>query len=309
MISLLIIWGVLTITFVIIHLSPGDPMSIYVRPEIDPAVVENIRDAYGLDAPLWQQYFNWFGQYMQGDFSFSFSYHKPVVKLFAENLPQTLGLTLSVLITQFIIGIFIGLSSAIHNGKRFEKIVNGILLFLYSMPGFWLALLAILFFSKYLGWLPASQISDWQAKSGMAGFWDLIKHAILPVLVLAIPFSVSTARFVKEKYLELLASPFYAAAVASGLPDYKIKYKYGLKFAALPLFTLVGLYLPFILGGAVIIEYIFAWPGMGSITVNAIFAHDFPVIIASNFVAAFSVVAGNLLSDVSYALIDPRIRF
>jgi len=170
--------------------------------------------------------------------------------------------------------------------------------------------MSILIFSLYLGWFPSSQMGSFPAPdSFLLILLDRLKHIILPAFVLSIPLITFTSKFVRGSFSDVLNQNYIRTALAFGLNKNKIIFHYALKNALLPLATLIGLYLPFLLGGAVITEYIFAWPGMGRITVDAIFAHDYPVIIASNFVAAIAVVIGNLISDIMYTLIDPRIRF
>ena len=158
--SLFTIWGVLTICFLILHLAPGNPASIYIRPEINSEVVDNIRHQMGFDLPVWKQYFLWIKEFVFGNFGHSFSHHKPVSDVLLEAIPNTLQLTLIVLIVQYIIGIFIGTLMAVKKNKKVNISLNTTLLFLYSMPGFWLSLIAILIFSLKLGWLPPSQMSS-----------------------------------------------------------------------------------------------------------------------------------------------------
>jgi len=307
--SLLIVWGVLTVTFVIIHLAPGDPAAIYIRPEIPPETTQHIRQQLGLDLPLWKQYFFWIKGFAAGDMGTSFSHNRPVSQILAEAIPNTLQLTLIVLILQLILGAMLGVFMALKHSTRTETVVSAILMFFYSMPSFWLALMAIMIFSVKLGWLPSSQMSSFHTTgSFMAQAADRIRHLILPASVLTIPFAIYTARYFKDSLLQVLATDYIRAATAFGLEPRLVLFKYALKNALLPIVTLSGLYLPFLVGGAVVIEYIFAWPGVGRITIDAIFAHDFPVILASTCLAALAVVLGNHISDLLYHAVDPRIK-
>jgi peptide/nickel transport system permease protein len=309
LLSLLIIWGVLTVTFIIIHLAPGDPSSIYVDPEIPPQVVENIRDQMGLNLPLSIQYIRWIGECFQGNLGISFSYKKPVINLLLETIPNTLYLTLGVFIVQLFWGIIIGVITAVKKNSIMEISMNSILIIMYSFPGFWLALMFILIFSYNLGWLPSSQMSS-LGFSGNFGelLVDKIKHLILPAMVLIIHYTAYTARFIRGSFAEVLDQDYIRTSFAYGLKPRTIYFRYALKNSLLPVVTLLGIYLPFLLGGAVVIEYIFAWPGMGRLTVEAIFAHDYPLILGSTIIAAVTVVAGNFLSDLLYVLVDPRIK-
>ena len=306
---LIIVWGVLTATFILVHLAPGDPTAIYLRPEIDPVVLDNIRKNFGLDLPLWQQYFKWISEFISGNFGYSFQHHEPVSEIFADAIPNTLRLSLCVLFLQFTIGIPLGILSALKRHSIFDKVVNILLLILYSMPGFWVALIAILVFSLQLGWLPSSQMNSLYPINGFwNSLWDQIRHMILPAAILSLPLVTYTVRFVRSNVTDVLMQPYILTAKAYGLGKWKILSYYVLKNALLPLVTLIGVYLPFLLGGAVIIEYIFAWPGIGKITVDAIFARDIPIILASNFIAAMAVVSGNFLADILNRFVDPRIN-
>lgn len=308
-VSLLIVWGVLSITFLLMYLAPGDPASLYIRPEIDAKTVENIRRQMGFDLPLWRQYFHWIREFLSGNFGVSFTHHRPVSEILAEAIPNTLKLTVVVYFFQSIVGIILGVITAVKRGTKLDLVITSFLLFLYSMPGFWLGLMAILLFSLKLGWLPSSQM---RSLTVSGGFWseslDLVKHLILPASILAMPFAASTARFVHHSLSYVLEQDYIRTAKAYGIKSWKILFKYALKNTLLSLVTLFGLHLPFLLGGAVITEHIFAWPGLGRITVSAIFAHDFPVILASTFIAALTVVIGNQISDFLYFFVDPRVR-
>jgi peptide/nickel transport system permease protein len=307
--SLIIVWGVLSITFLILHLASGDPTSLYLKPEIDEKTLENIRRQMGLNLPLWQQYILWIREFVTGNFGVSFVQQRPIRDILGEALLNTLQLTSVVFVLQLLLGVVLGIITAVNRHTKLDVSISSVLLFFYSMPGFWLALIAIMIFSLKLGWLPSSQMKSFLE---IGGIWsqvlDRIKHLILPVTVLSVPFIAYTARFVRGSVSEILEQDYIRTALAYGISKRQILYKYTLKNALLPLATLLGLYLPFLLGGAVITEYIFAWPGMGRITVNAIFAHDFPVILASTFIAAITVIVGNLISDLMYVAVDPRIK-
>lgn len=308
--ALFIVWGVLTLTFATVQLAPGDPAAIYIRPDIDPQTVAHIRREMGLDRPLGQQYLLWMGQVVRGNFGVSFINHRPVNEVLLEAIPNTLRLTLVVFIFQFWVGILLGMAMSRRQNSRLSRLLDTVLLILYSIPGFWLALMLILIFSLKLGWLPSSQMASLTPAREEWGQWiDQVRHLVLPTLVLGAALVAYTARFVRDKMSGILDSEYIRTARAYGLSRNKIFYKYALKNALLPLATMVGLYLPFLLGGAVVIEYVFAWPGMGRVTINAIFAHDYPVMMASCCIAAMAVVIGNLISDLLYQLVDPRINF
>ncbi|MEJ2543970.1 MAG: ABC transporter permease, partial [Calditrichaceae bacterium] len=202
--SLIILWAVLSATFLLIHLAPGDPSMLYLRPEIDANVVANIRSQMGFEMPLWKQYFIWIKNFLQGDFGFSFVHHQSVGRILLDAIPNTLRLTVSVLVFQYIVGILLGIICALKQKSKLDAIINGSLLFLYAMPGFWIALIAILIFSLYFGWLPSSQMNSIQEFNSIwAYFWDSIRHLILPTLILSIPFVSYTTRFVRDKFIDI----------------------------------------------------------------------------------------------------------
>lgn len=308
-IAVVIVWGVLTLTFVMIHLAPGDPSSVYVRPEISKRTLETVRRQMGLDLPLGQQYLRWMRELAVGNLGQSFSQKRPVRDVLWEAIPNTLQLTVTVFVLQLFGGIFFGIFTAVQRGRAPDYSVSSILLFIYSVPGFWLGLMAILVFSLKPGWLPSGQMKSLVTPDGfLPALVDRLRHLILPATVLAAPFAAYTARFVRGSLTEVLNQDYIRTAYAYGLSRRRILYRYALKNALLPLVTLSGLSFPFLLGGAVVTESVFAWPGMGRLTIDALFAHDYPLILASTWIAAISVVLGNLVSDLVYAAVDPRIR-
>jgi peptide/nickel transport system permease protein len=309
LLALLVVLGVLTLSFLCIYLAPGDPVAMYERPDIKTATVDNLRHQMGLDQSVYRQYLDWLKNLFRGNLGVSFMQHRPVLEILVEAIKNTVQLTVTVLLLQFPIGIAIGVLTAVRYKTFLSRTVHAFLLFCYSMPGFWLALMAVMLFSYQLGWLPAGQMRSFVTEPG---FWpmavDRLRHLILPVLVLALPMIAYTARFVRTAMIEILSRPYIINATALGLSRKTIIWKYALRNALLPLVTLLGIYIPFLLGGTVITEYIFAWPGMGRLTVQAIFSYDYPVIMATTMTAALAVVFGNLLADMLYAVVDPRVR-
>lgn len=305
----IIVLGVLSLTFLMMHLAPGDPSLLYIRPEIPPDTVELLRTQMGLNQPFIVQYRMWIREFILGNFGISFIHLRPVREVLWEAGLNTLQLTLVVFIVQLVFGTGLGVLTALKKDSKIDHIVNPVLLFLHSVPGFWLGLMLILIFSYKLGWLPSGQMnsidvgSEWWMRLA-----DRARHLALPVIVLSLPLITQTTRFVRTGMIEVLNSDYIRTARAYGLPAPKIIFHYALKNALMPVITLLGLYFPFLLGGAVVIESIFAWPGMGRLTVEAIYAYDFPLILGSCFVAATAVVIGNLVSDILYHVVDPRIR-
>ncbi|MEE8338645.1 MAG: ABC transporter permease [Xanthomonadales bacterium] len=307
--------GIATVTFFIVHLAPGDPMDFFLeqryRQNIDPEVIELLRQKYGLDQPIHIQYIKWLGNLLQGDLGESFTHRRPVSALMAEVIPYTLQLTILAVIFDALIGITLGIISAVKQYSILDKTITLGSLILYSVPGFWLALMLVLVFSVNLGWLPTSQTRsfDYEFLSWFGKLKDLAWHLILPVFVLGIASAAGTARYMRSRLLEVLNEEYILAARARGLRERAVILKHALRNALIPIITIYGLSLPFLLGGAVIIETIFAWPGMGRLAVSAILARDYPVILATSMIAAVLTVIGSLIADVTYALADPRVSY
>jgi len=307
--SLVLVLIVLTVTFFLLKLAPGDPMDRYYHPDIAPGTVELMRERLGLDKPVHEQYLKWVGSFIRGDFGVSLAYDVPVSALLAEAIPNTLRLTVAALLLHVFVGVALGIASAARRYSLFDRINTVAALFVYSIPSFWLALMLILLFSLKLGILPSSHMESIGAADagGFALLVDRLKHLILPTFVLGIASAASTARYMRGSMLDVLKEDYIRTARAKGLTEGAVLIKHAFKNAALPIVTIVGLSLPFLLGGAVVTEKIFSWPGMGRLTVDAIYARDYPVVLAVNFVVACMVIAGNLLADVGYALLDPRV--
>jgi peptide/nickel transport system permease protein len=305
-----LILGLLTITFFIIHLAPGDPTALYLTPEIDPRLSEQLRDKFGLNDPIYIQYFKWLWSVVRGDFGVSLSMHRPVVEIILAAIPNTLLLTLFALIFDVVTGVLVGTICAIRQGTKLDYGLTLGSLLVYSVPEFWLGLMLVLIFSLVLGILPSSQMHSIDAEflSPLGYVWDTVKHLIMPVFVLGIANAASTARYMRGSLLEVIRQDYIRTARAKGLDEKKVIFKHAMRNALLPIVTIFGLSLPFLFSGAVVVETIFAWPGMGRITVDAIFARDYPLIIANTFVVGTMVILGNLIADLLYAVVDPRVR-
>jgi peptide/nickel transport system permease protein len=306
-----LLFGLLTITFFIIRLAPGDPVSLYIQGEVDPHYAENLRNALGLSDPLPVQYVKWLKSTVTGELGMSFSKNADVSDILLETLPNTLLLASFALLFNFALGIMLGIITALRRGSTLDHGVNITSLFIYSMPEFWLGLMLILGVSLHMGILPASGMHSPLAKylSYPEYIWDVIQHMILPVFVLGVASAAATGRYMRGSLLEVINQDYIRTARAKGLSEVLVIGKHALRNALIPIITLLGLSLPFLLGGAVIVETVFSWPGMGKLTIDAIFSRDYPLIIACTMVSGVMVILGNLLADVLYALVDPRIRY
>ena len=304
-VSALLLFLILTATFFIIHVAPGDPSRLYLDPSVSLQAQARLRTALGLDKPLAVQYRQWVVQTLQGNLGVSFYYHRGVRSLLAETVPKTLLLSATALALEFGIAILAGIFAATRRGRAARGAYHGVSLFLCSIPSFWLGLILILVFSYGLGILPPSHMSD----IGMEGSpWNVLRHLILPALTLAIPGAAATSRFMFKSFEEVLRQPYMLTHTLYHLPRREILFTFALKNALLPMITLFGLSLPFLVSGALITEVIFSWPGMGRLAYNAILTRDYPLIIGASLLSSFMVLAGNVLADLLYGLADPRIR-
>jgi peptide/nickel transport system permease protein len=312
--------GILTLIFVLMQLAPGDPTAIYISPNVSPEVIEQLRENWGLNEPIHVQYFRWMKNFLSGDLGYSYSQHRRITAVLADRIPNTLVLSGAALILIFAIGIAVGIVQAVRQYSLLDNVVTFASLFIYSMPSFWLAMMLILAFAykaNMISWWP-----DWLTfpVSGMTsisyeslGFWgklgDRLHHLVLPSIALGVSSAAAVARYMRSSMLEVIRQDYIRTARAKGLSERTVILKHALKNALLPIITLFGLYLPFLLSGAVLVEFVFSWPGMGSTIVNAISQRDYPLVMATSFLFAVMVVIGNLIADLLYAVIDPRIRY
>ncbi|HSJ26009.1 MAG TPA: ABC transporter permease [Longimicrobiales bacterium] len=309
--------GIATIIFFVLNLAPGDPTTFYFNPNVPPEVLEQLRRNLGLDQPLHIQYIRWLTSFFTGEFGFSLAQSRPVRDIIMETLPNTLILTGTALVLVFIIGILIGVVQAVRQYSAFDSVSSVVSLFFYSMPSFWLALMLMLIFSlkaHQWGWpvaLPPTGISSvyYEFMGPGEKVMDRISHMVLPVATLTLALAAGVARYTRGQMLEVIRQDYIRTARAKGLPERTVIMKHALRNSMLPVITLLGLYLPFLFSGAVFVEVIFAWPGMGRVIVDAIFQRDYPLVMATSFVLAAMVVVGNLVADVLYAVADPRIRY
>jgi peptide/nickel transport system permease protein len=308
--------GILTLIFFVVHLAPGDPTARFFNPNVSPEVIEQMRRNLGLDQPLHIQYWKWLSSFLTGDFGYSFGQMRPIAEILPETLWNTLQLTLVSLVVIFIVGMLIGIVQAVRQYSLADNVLTFVALFFYSMPSFWFALMLILILSLRAGqegWFlsfPASGMTsiDYEYLGAGGKAMDRLRHLVLPAIALGIGSAAGVARYMRGAMLEVVHQDYIRTARAKGLSERAVIFKHALRNALIPIITLLGLYLPFLLSGAVLVETIFAWPGMGRAIVEAILARDYPMVMATSFVIAAIVVLGNLLSDLLYAVVDPRIR-
>ena len=306
-----LVWGVVTLIFLLLQLTPGDATDRFFTPETPPEVREMIEAKWGLDQPVHVQYGRMMGNMLQGDFGRSIAQERPVFDIIMEAVPNTLMLSIVTLVVIFGTGILMGTVQAVKQYSFIDNALSVVSLFFYSMPRFWLALMLVLIFALKLDILPAAGMVDAVEHDYMSPgeqVIDRLRHLLLPGIALGVASAAGTARYMRSSMLEVIRLDYIRTARAKGLGEGTVVFKHALRNALLPIVTLLGLSLPFLFSGSVLVEIIFAWPGMGRLIVGAIFSQDTPLIIACFFVFTLMVVAGNLLADMLYSIVDPRIR-
>jgi peptide/nickel transport system permease protein len=309
--------GVATLIFFVINLAPGDPTALFFNPNVPAEVIEQMRKNLGLDQPIYIRYIRWLGAFLTGNFGYSFAQSRPVSAIILEALPNTLILAAFSLVLVFALGIISGTIQAVKQYSVVDGTLSVLSLFFYSMPSFWLGLMLMLLFSlKAHQWhwffsLPPTGMTsvDYDFFTPGQKIVDRIQHLILPVTTLSLVLAAGIARYTRGQMLEVIRQDYIRTARAKGLPEHTVIIRHALRNSLIPVITLLGLYLPLLFSGAVFVEVIFSWPGMGRIIVDAIFQRDYPVVMATSFIFAAVTIMGSLIADLLYAVADPRIRY
>ena len=308
--ALVVVILVTTASFFLAHLAPGDPFGLE-DPRISEEVRRQWRSHFGLDRPIAEQYVRYMAGMARGQLGHSFLRRAPVGEALAAAIPRTLLLMGVALALSIAAGVALGVYQATRRGRPAERVLGGVSLFFYSLPEFWLALMALLMFAHWIPLFPAGGIVD-SAVHDYLGFWgrvaDRLKHLALPALTLTLLATASVARYQRAAMLEVIELDFVRTARAKGVRERAVLARHALRNALLPVITLIGLAMPMLVGGAVFIETVFAWPGMGLLAAEAIAARDYPLITGAVAVGGVLVVAGSLIADTLYAAADPRVR-
>jgi len=308
-----LLFGITVISFIIIHLAPGRPTALQqsLNPKISFEARERLDKLYGLDKPLHEQYINWLNKLARFDFGRSFSDDRPVLDKILERIPVTLTINFLSLLFILIVAIPLGLESAVRQNKAFDKLTTIFVFIGFAMPTFWLALLLMNLFGIQWGWLPISGLKsiDFEYLNPLQKIIDLARHLILPVFVSSLGGLAGISRYVRSNMIDALNQPYIYTARAKGVPENKIIYKHALRNAILPVVTILGFSIPGLLGGSVIFESIFAIPGIGRLFYDAVMMRDYSLIMAEVILGAVLTMLGNLIADISYAYVDPRIRY
>ena len=298
--------------YLLLYLMPGDPLYRMLEdvPNLRPQDYERLRKIYGLDDPVYIQYWKWLWQLILLNPGYSREYGQPVIEIILPALKNTLILTISAVVIGKILAVLLGIFSAVRQYSIGDYILTAITFISYSVPAFWLGLMLIILFSVKLGWLPTSGIANTDLTPGsLEAWWDYLKHLILPVAVLAISEIIQVQRFMRSSLLEVLRQDYLTTARAKGLSEQVVIGRHALKNALIPVVTIIAVTMPRVVGGSTVVETVFAYPGMGRLLFTSIMANDFVVAMTVVMIIAVTVVFFNLLADVIYGWLDPRIRY
>ena len=302
-------FGISLVLYTVLALAPGDPFAeLAANPAVPPEVAAALRAKFGLDDPVWIRYWRWLSAMLQGDWGFSFQSRMDVERLILQRLPTTLLVIGAAQLIAILVALPVGVLAGTRPYSLFDQIANTLAFVGFSLPTFFTGLLLILVFSIQLDWLPFVYRADIDA-TGWRFYWEHIKQSIMPVMVLGLFQGASLVRYVRSSVLDVVRLDYVTTARAKGIGERKVITKHVVRNALIPVVTLVALLMPVVFGGAIITEQIFRVPGIGSLLISAMLANDTPVIMAVTFVFACLVVLCNLIADMVYAWLDPRIAF
>lgn len=305
--------GITLLTFVLAHLAPGDPLTLATETPSAAGreVLEQLKEDQGLHLPLHQQYARWLSRVVRLDFGRSTQDLRPVTEKIGESLPKTLLLSFLALFFSYVIAVPLGVLSAVKRGTLFERVVTVGLFVLYSLPSFWVAVMLLLYFAggRAFDWFPMQGLTSpgFEGLSFWGKVFDVAWHLVLPVVCLSYASLASISRYMRSGMLEVIRQDYIRTARAKGLPERVVVFKHALRNGILPVVTLLGLMLPHLLGGSVVVERIFGIQGMGLLALEAIFHRDYPMVMGVTTLVALFTMGSTLLADVLYALFDPRI--
>lgn len=291
-------------SYLIIQAAPGDPVDNYVRPGMTQEQIEAVKEEYGLNGNIVQQYLNWLTHVLKGDLGTSIYKHRPVTEMIAERLPATLMMMGAALLISIIIAIPLGLWAGLHKNKLADKVISIITYLGISVPPFWFAMILVLFFALQLHWFPTGGMRTVNVNTTA----DLLWHLVLPSIVLSLNNMATFTKYIRSNTISQLEEDYVVTAISKGTSKNKILFKHVLKNCLLPIITLIGINIAGLVCGSFVIENVFSWPGIGRLAMEAIGNRDYPVIMGYTMFSCLILVIGNLIADILYAVADPRIR-
>lgn len=307
-INIPVLIGITMVVFIAIALAPGDPMSSFISPELatDPAMLARMRAEFGFDQPLYIRYFNWLSQVLQGNLGYRIKTYDPVLRVIVERIPATLLLMSSALLIGITVGIPLGIYSALKKYSLPDMILTAGVFLGVSTPAFLIGLGSLFLFCLQLRWFPAGGMHTLGQEESIL---DTLHHLALPALILSANYVASMLRYTRASMLDVINEQYVTTARAKGLSEPIVILRHALRNALIPIVTVIGFSIPNLLAGAVFTETIFAWPGMGSVFVDGVNSRDFPLVMGITLITATTVLICNLLTDIAYAFINPKIRF
>ncbi|MHA6259112.1 ABC transporter permease [Sporosarcina sp. CAU 1771] len=306
LIAIPVLIGVTIFNFLIINMAPGNPVDMHVNPYATEADIEIKKKALGLDEPIHIQYYYWMKNVVKGDFGYSYSTYEPVVDRISERIGPTILLIGTALVIAYLIAIPIGILSATKQYSWIDYLTTTFSFLGVSIPSFFLGLGVLYVFAIVFPILPTGGMNTLGGDNGIV---DTFRHLILPATVLGTAIAASTVRYVRSSMLEVMGQDYLRTARAKGLKEYVVTNKHALRNALIPIITIIGMEIPLLIGGAVITEQVFQWPGLGQLMIQSIGSRDYPTLMALTFIAALAVLVSNLLTDIFYSVADPRIKY
>ena len=304
--------AVLILNFILIHMAPGDVAQVIAGDMggVTEEILADIRSQYGLDLPFYEQLGLYLGKVAMLDFGHSFFYNQPVLHLIGARVPATLLLVISALVLSVVIGTAMGVAAARRPNSMFSHLVTLIAVGGYSAPVFWIGIMLLILFASILPWFPVAGMYDAavQYESNLEFIVDVLRHLTLPVFTLALIYLGQYSRLARGSMLEVLGADYIRTARAKGLAEWRVVYKHALRNAVLPVITMAGMQFSQLFAGAILVETVFNWPGLGRLAFDAIVGRDYPTVLGILFFSALIVIVANLLTDLCYRLVDPRIR-
>src|SRR5262245_10744535 len=298
--------GVSFIVFVLARLAPGDPAQVMLGPLATPREIASLREQFGLDRPILVQYGRWISRVARGDLGRSIMLHRAVLPELWERFRATLILAAGGMLLAFPLGVFIGVLAAVRPGSMLDRLARIVAMLGVSMPAFWVGLLLVIGFSVRLGWLPGTGM---YAPVGQGGLGDLLTHLVLPAITLSLGPMAVVSRLTRANMLDAMDQDYARTARAKGASEWRVIARHAFSNTLVSLLTVIGLQVGFLLAGAVYVEVVFSWPGIGFMMVNAILPRDFPLVQGGVLIIAISYVAINLVTDLLYTCVDPRVRY
>ena len=308
--QMLIVFVIVSIfSFSIIYFSPGDPLYLYTSPAVSSykmteEQLDDMRESLGLTGNVVQRYINWAGKMLQGDWGLSISNHQPVKEQIMDKLPNTIGLMGAALLLSVFVAIPLGLLAGYYKNRWVDMIISGVSYLGISLPAFWFGIMLIIVFSMNLGVLPSSGMRT----IGVTSAWDVIRHGILPTIVLSVNNIAVFVRYIRANTIEQMEEEYVITAVSKGVPQFQVMKNHVLKNCLLPIITMVGMNFGTLITGSFIVESVFGWPGLGTLCMNAINSRDYTMIMGITMLSCTVLLLGNFLADILYGLADPRIK-